>query len=180
MDFPTNGQAKELPIATWKRLWKDAPRTKPFSAKQSREPLFPRDITNPQICHPRSFGTFKRELSNQHHTIIISVSTWVNIWAPYHDTTLFQKEWSYPREAIPGNLAAQFLFRPLPVCEARRSHVHKNIFCTKAMLWVNKWSTQWSFHSNTQHVTLPNWEYIADNLQLHNLWARTSQRRVLS
>ena len=25
--FPTNGQAKELPIATWKRLWKDVPRT---------------------------------------------------------------------------------------------------------------------------------------------------------
>ena len=44
----------------------------------------------------------------------------------------------------------------------------------------HKWSTQWSFHSNTQHVALPNWEYIADNLQLHNLWARTSQRRALS
>ena len=27
--FPTNGQAKELPIATWKRLWNDVPRTKP-------------------------------------------------------------------------------------------------------------------------------------------------------
>ena len=25
--FPTNGQAKELPIATWVRLWKDDPRT---------------------------------------------------------------------------------------------------------------------------------------------------------
>ena len=116
------------------------PENQPFSAKQSRESLFPRNITNPQICHPRSFGTFKRELSNQHHTIIISVSTWVSIWAPYHDTTLFQKEWSYPREAIPENLAAQFLFRPLPVCEARRSHVHKNTLYTKAVLWVNKWS----------------------------------------
>ena len=27
--FSTNGQAKELPIATWKRLWNDVPRTKP-------------------------------------------------------------------------------------------------------------------------------------------------------
>ena len=25
--FPTNGQAKELPIATWVRLWRDVPRT---------------------------------------------------------------------------------------------------------------------------------------------------------
>jgi len=25
--FPTNGQAKELPTATWDRLWRDVPRT---------------------------------------------------------------------------------------------------------------------------------------------------------
>ena len=24
--FPTNGQAKELPTATWDRLWRDVPR----------------------------------------------------------------------------------------------------------------------------------------------------------
>ena len=27
LDFPTNGQAKELPTATWDRLWRDVPRT---------------------------------------------------------------------------------------------------------------------------------------------------------
>ena len=40
--FPTNGQAKELPIATWG--------------------------IKPEIYHPRSFGTFIRELSNNNIT----------------------------------------------------------------------------------------------------------------
>ena len=40
LDFPTNGQAKELPIATWVRLWRDAPRTIPqFSA--NTWPVYP-------------------------------------------------------------------------------------------------------------------------------------------
>ena len=37
--FPTNGQAKELPMPRRKRLWLDAPRDKLLSANKAGLPL---------------------------------------------------------------------------------------------------------------------------------------------
>ena len=44
--FPTNGQAKELPIATWERLWRDAPRTYPALCQTRPATPFPGNKTS--------------------------------------------------------------------------------------------------------------------------------------
>ena len=66
--FPTNGQAKELPIPRKKRLWRDAPRTTPFSAKQGQQPLFPRDKRNLRYATPGPLGPLTEVPLIQHHT----------------------------------------------------------------------------------------------------------------
>ena len=140
----------------------------------------------------------ERSIPTTPHRNIYSVSTWVSIWAPYHDTTLFQKEMTYPKGRDPHNLAAYSCFDHFRGVRSWRSLVHKATLCVTKPCFgstddqsnnhKDKWSNKWSYpndqpmiitqqHSACHITRLGN---IADNLQLHNLWARTSQRRVLS
>ena len=116
-------------------------------------------------------------ISNNHKVINLQQPQRLSIWAPYHDTTPFQKEMTYPKGRDPHNLAATFLIQPFPGCwgpdevsSTKLRFLKKPCFGSNKM--INLWSQRykikqmiisqmikhWSSHSNTQHATLPNWD----------------------
>ena len=107
----------------------------------------------------------ERSIPTTPHRNRYSVSTWVNIWAPYHDTTLFQKEMTYPKGRDPHNLAAYSCFDHFRGVRSWQSLVHKATLCATKPCFGStddqsndhrdKWSNKWSYHkwSNNDHFT---------------------------
>ena len=71
--FPTNGQAKELPIATWKRLWKDVPENLTGSLPTQGRVTPNWVTTDTSMPSPGPLGPFNRALAiNSHNHKVFS------------------------------------------------------------------------------------------------------------